>query len=91
MLRKYFCFLLISLAAIAAFLGCHAGGNAPFAPNNGETTVLPETRVVDANGRFTDITFPSGAVIKCPNNDTFKKGVRVTAAEQKIQIGRAHV
>ena len=84
--RKYFCFLLISLAAIAALLGCHAGGNSPMAPDNSATTVLPETRVVDANGRFTDITFPSGAVIKCPNDNTFKEGVEVTAAEQKIPV-----
>jgi uncharacterized repeat protein (TIGR02543 family) len=84
-MKKYIS-LFIAVILIAALIGCHAGGNAPFAQNNGETTVLPETRVVGANGRFSEITFPSGAVIKCPNNDTFKEGVRVTASEQKVPI-----
>ena len=85
MSRKYIILLIIA-GFVGLLIGCHAGGNAPFAPNNGETQVLPETRVVDANGRFTEITFPSGAVIKCPNNDTFKEGVKVTAFEQKIPV-----
>ena len=83
---KNYISLLIAVILIAVLLGCHAGGNGPFAPNNGETTVLPETRTVGANGRFTDITFPSGAVIKCPNDNTFKEGVKVTAIEQKVPV-----
>ena len=83
---KRLLFLIISATILVALYGCHAGGSAPFAPNNGETTVLPEVRIVDDNGRFDDITFPSGAVIKCPNNDTFKEGVKVTAAEEKVPV-----
>ncbi|MBQ2593591.1 MAG: InlB B-repeat-containing protein, partial [Candidatus Riflebacteria bacterium] len=84
-MKKYLFFVLV-LAAIAAFLGCHAGGSSPLAPNNGETVVSPETRIVGANGRFTDITFPSGVVIKCPSENTLQEGVKVTAAEQKIPV-----
>ena len=85
-MKRRILFFVLSLAAIAAFLGCHAGGNSPLAPNNGETVVSPETRTVGANGRFDDITFPSGAVIKCPNDSTFQEGVKVTAAEQKVPV-----
>ena len=84
--RKYFCFLLISLAAIAALIGCHAGGNSPMAPDNSASTVLPLTRTVNSKGRFEDIVFPSGAVIKCPNDNTFQEGVEVTATEQKVPV-----
>ena len=86
MKQKFLFLFVLSLAAIAALLGCHAGGSSPMAPDNSATTVLPEVRTVDANGRFTDITFPSGAVIKCPNNDTFKEGVKVTASEEKVPV-----
>ncbi len=78
--------LVILAGFVALLIGCHAGGNSPLAPNNGETVVSPEIRIVDANGRFTDITFPSGAVIKCPNDSTFQEGVKVTAAEQKVPV-----
>ncbi len=84
-MKKYLS-LLIAVILIAALIGCHAGGSAPFAPNNGETTVLPETRTVTANGRFSDITFPSGAVIKCPYDNTFQEGVKVTATEEKVPV-----
>ena len=84
-MKKYLS-LFVAVILIAVLLGCHAGGNAPFAPNNGETVVSPETRIVGANGRFTDITFSSGAVIKCPNDNTFQEGVKVTAVEEKVPV-----
>ena len=85
MLKKYI-FLIFSVAAIAALLGCHAGGNSPMAPDDSATTVLPLTRTVNENGRFDDIIFPSGAVIKCPNDKTFQEGVKVTATEEKVPV-----
>ena len=85
MSRKYLILLIIA-GFVSLLIGCHAGGSAPFAPNNGETVVTPETRIVDAKGRFDDITFPSGAVIKCPNDNTFQEGVKVTASEDKIPV-----
>ena len=84
-MKKYLS-LLMAVILIAALLGCHVGGNSPMAPDNSAVTVTPYTRTVGANGRFTDITFPSGAVIKCPNDSTFQEGVKVTAAEQKVPV-----
>ncbi len=85
MSRKYLLFVIL-IGFVSLLIGCNAGGSAPFAQNNGETTVLPVTRNVDENGRFDDITFPSGAVIKCHNNNTFKEGVIVTANEEKVPV-----
>ncbi|MBQ2594060.1 MAG: InlB B-repeat-containing protein, partial [Candidatus Riflebacteria bacterium] len=84
-MKKYIS-LLMAVILIATLLGCHAGGNSPMAPDNSATTVLPETRTVGTNGSFTDITFPSGAVIKCPNDKTFQEGVKVTATEEKVPV-----
>ena len=67
MSRKYLILLIIA-GFVSLLIGCHAGGSAPFVSNNGETVVTPEIRTVGANGRFDDITFPSGALIKCPND-----------------------
>ena len=78
--------LFIAIILIAALIGCHAGGSSPMAPDNSATILTPETRTVDKNGKFTDIIFPSGAVIKCPNDDTFKEGVKVTASEEKVPV-----
>ncbi|MBP5468541.1 MAG: InlB B-repeat-containing protein, partial [Candidatus Riflebacteria bacterium] len=86
MKQKFLFLFVLSLAAIAALIGCHAGGSAPFVSNNGETVVTPEIRTVGANGRFDDITFPSGALIKCPNDNTFQEGVKVTAVEEKVPV-----
>ena len=85
MTRKHLIFLTI-VGLVGLLIGCHAGGNSPFAPKNGETVVTPETRIVTANGRFDDIIFPSGAVIKCPKDNTFKEGVKVTANEEKVPV-----
>ena len=85
MFKKLF-FLIISATILVALYGCHAGGSSPMAPDNSAVTVSPLTRTVNANGKFDDITFPSGAVIKCPNDNTFKEGVEVTAAEQKVPV-----
>ncbi len=86
MKQKFLFLFVLSLAAIAALIGCHAGGSAPFVSNNDETVVTPEIRTVGANGRFDDITFPSGALIKCPNDNTFQEGVKVTAVEEKVPV-----
>ena len=85
MSRNYLILLIIA-GFVGLLLGCHAGGSSPMAPDNSATTVLPETRTVDANGKFDDITFPSGAVIKCPTNNTFQEGVKVTATEEKVPV-----
>ena len=85
MFKKLF-FLIILATILVALYGCHAGGSSPMAPDNSATVVSPETRTVNANGKFDDITFPSGAVIKCPNDNTFKEGVEVTVAEQKVPV-----
>ena len=80
-------FFVLVLAAIATFLGCHAGGNAPFVNVPSESDIVSFEREVDKNGRFDDITFPSGAVIKCTQDDTLKKGTKINATEQKIPDG----
>ncbi|MBP5469037.1 MAG: InlB B-repeat-containing protein [Candidatus Riflebacteria bacterium] len=85
MSRNYLILLIIA-GFVGLLLGCHAGGNSPMAPDNSATTVSPETRTVGTNGRFTDITFPSGAVIKCPSDSTFQEGVKVTATEEKVPV-----
>ncbi len=86
MKNKFLFLFVLSLAAIATLLGCHAGGNAPFINVSGESNIVSMERIVNENGRFADITFPSGAVIKCPNEKTFKEGVKVTATEDRIPL-----
>ena len=83
MLKKYI-FLIFSVVAIAAFLGCHAGGNAPFINVPSESNLVSFEREVDENGRFADITFPSGAVIRCTQDGILKKGTIITATEEKV-------
>ncbi len=82
-MAKKWIFFIISVAAIAAFLGCHAGGSAPFVNTASESDIISFEREVGDNGRFADIVFPSGAVIKCTQDGTLKKGTKVTATEQK--------
>ena len=82
-MAKKWIFFIISVAAIAAFLGCHAGGSAPFVNTPSESDIISFEREVGDNGRFADIVFPSGAVIKCTQDGTLKKGTKVTATEQK--------
>ena len=87
MKNKFLFLFVLSLAAIATLLGCHAGGNAPFINVSGESNIVSMERIVNENGRFADITFPSGAVIKCTQDGTLKKGTKITATEQKISDG----
>ena len=77
-------FFVLSLAAIAAFLGCHAGGSAPFINIPSESEIYSKDYDVLENGRFADIYLPSGAVIRCTADHTLKPGTKVTATEQKV-------
>ena len=79
--------LVILAGFVALLIGCHAGGNAPFVNVPSESDIVSFEREVDKNGRFDDITFPSGAVIKCTQDDTLKKGTKINATEQKISDG----
>ncbi len=79
--------LVILAGFVALLIGCHAGGNAPFVNVPSESDIVSFEREVDKNGRFDDITFPSGAVIKCTQDDTLKKGTKINATEQKIPDG----
>ena len=84
---KKLIFLIISATILVALYGCHAGGSAPFINVQSESDILSFEREVDENGRFADITFPSGAVIKCTQDGTLKKGTKITATEQKNSNG----
>ena len=79
--------LVILAGFVALLIGCHAGGSAPFINVPSESDILSFEREVDENGRFADITFPSGAVIKCTQDGTLKKGTKITATEQKNSNG----
>ena len=81
---KKLIFLIISATILVALYGCHAGGNAP--KINAFDTQIVERNATVANGRFADITFPSGATIKCTADGTFQDGVKITADEEKIIV-----
>lgn len=65
-------------------IGCHCGGHAPYInlPEEDAQIVTIE-REVGENGRFADIIFPSGAIIKCTSDHTMQKGTKVRATERK--------
>ena len=65
-------------------IGCHCGGHAPYInlPEEDAQIVTIE-REVGENGRFADIIFPSGAIIKCTSDHTMKKGTKVSVTERK--------
>ena len=83
---KRLLFLIISATILVALYGCHAGGHAPFinVPNDEQVTTLKA--VVDENGIFQNIVFPSGATIRCSANSTFLEGTEITAEERKTTI-----
>ena len=82
MFKKYFCFLLISFAAITAIIGCHTGGHAPFINRYTDPQITSEERIVN-NGIFDDIQFPFGSAVRCSANKTFQDGVKVRVIEEK--------
>lgn len=69
---------------VAMLIGCHCGGHAPYInlPEEDAQIVTIE-REVSENGRFADIIFPSGAIIKCTSDHTMKKGTKVSVTERK--------
>ncbi|MBQ3643978.1 MAG: SUMF1/EgtB/PvdO family nonheme iron enzyme [Candidatus Riflebacteria bacterium] len=79
--------LVILAGFVALLIGCHAGGSAPFINVPFESNLVSFEREVDENGRFADITFPSGAVIKCTQDGTLKEGTKIIATEQKVPNG----
>ena len=81
---KRWIFLLISATILVALYGCHCGGHAPYInlPEEDAQIVTIE-REVGENGRFADIIFPSGAIIKCTSDQTMKKGTKVSVTERK--------
>ena len=83
MLKRWI-FLLISATILVALYGCHCGGHAPYInlPEEDAQIVTIE-REVGENGRFADIIFPSGAIIKCTSDHTMKKGTKVSVTERK--------
>ena len=85
MSRNYL-ILLIIVGFVGLLLGCHAGGNAPFVnvPSDEQVTTL--NAIVDKNGVFQNIVFPSGATIRCSENFTLQEGTEITAEERKTAI-----
>ena len=83
MIRKYV-LLLVFAGFVALLIGCHCGGHAPYInlPEEDAQIVTIE-REVGENGRFADIIFPSGAIIKCTSDHTMQKGTKVRATERK--------
>ncbi len=83
MSRKYV-LLLIFAGFVALLIGCHAGGHAPLI-NSFDSQIVERVATV-TNGRFPDISFPSGAVIRCTTDNILKDGVKITAEEEKILV-----
>ena len=79
---KRWIFLLISATILVALYGCHAGGHAPFI-NSFDTQVVERSAIV-RDGSFPDISFPSGAVIRCTTDNILKDDVKITASEEKV-------
>ncbi len=84
-MKQKLLFFVLSLAAIAAIIGCHCGGHAPYINlrEEGDRQIITIEREVGENGRFADIIFPSGAIIKCTSDHTMKKGTKVSVTERK--------
>ena len=82
---KRWIFLLISATILVALYGCHCGGHAPYINLREEEDrqIVTIEREVGENGRFADIIFPSGAIIKCTSDHTMKKGTKVSVTERK--------
>ena len=85
-MKQKLLFFVLSLAAIAAFIGCHAGGNAPFVnvPEDEQVVILNAT--VGENGKFPDVTFPSGTSIKCSEGVNLQEGTELTFEERKTTL-----
>ena len=85
-MKKSIILLLASILIIVLF-GCHSGGgggSSPFSTsNNTDKNITSKKVIVKANGRFQDIIFPSGTLIKCTEDDTLHEGAVVTATEEK--------
>ncbi|MBQ3644639.1 MAG: InlB B-repeat-containing protein [Candidatus Riflebacteria bacterium] len=82
-MSKRLLFLIISVAAIAAFLGCGGGGPQI---NTFDTQIVERSAETKDNGKFADISFPSGAIIRCSTSNAFQEGVKITAVEEKIFV-----
>ncbi len=97
-MKQKLLFFVLSLAAVAAFIGCHSGGHAPFANVGGGDNVQQSmTRKVIANGQLESaITFPSGATFNTSEDGTMQGNVEVTVTESKTSnlganpIGNPH-
>lgn len=63
-----------------------AGGNAPFVnlPEDEQVVVLNAT--VGENGKFSDVTFPSGTSIKCSEGLNLQEGTELTFDERKTTL-----
>ena len=85
MLKKCL-FLIISATILVALFGCHAGGNAPFLnlPEDEQVVILNAT--VGENGKFPDVTFPSGTSIKCSEGVNLQEGTELTFEERKTTL-----
>ena len=83
-MKKYISLFLVAII-ISALIGCHIGGHAPYINvSQEESNLVSIERIVDENGRFADIIFPSGAVIRCTQDGTMQKDTKVTVTEQKV-------
>ncbi len=83
---KRILFFFISATILVALFGCHAGGNAPFInlPEDEQVVVLNAT--VGENGKFPDVTFPSGTSIKCSEGVNLREGTELTFEERKTTL-----
>ena len=70
---------------VALLIGCHCGGHAPYINLREEedTRIITIEREVGEDGRFADIIFPSGAIIRCTQDGTMQKGTKVSVTERK--------
>ncbi|MBQ3644658.1 MAG: InlB B-repeat-containing protein [Candidatus Riflebacteria bacterium] len=69
---------------VALLIGCHCGGHAPYINLREEDRqIITIEREVGEDGRFADIIFPSGAIIRCTQDGTMQKGTKVSVTERK--------
>ena len=81
---KKLAILVLVISFIALLYGCCSHSKSDFFVNpSGDVVVTSREVVIDELGRLPTVTFPSGASISGPEENTLTPGIKVTLIEQK--------
>ena len=76
--------LVLVVSFIALLYGCgSSSSNSVFVKPNGDISISQRNVVVDDNGKFSTVTFPSGVSLVCSEENTIKPGMKLTLTEQR--------